>query len=80
MLAIARAAGEAGGTAPAVFNAANEVAVALFLDGRIGFCDIPALCAGVLERHEVRAADAIDVILEADRWARAEARVQPAVS
>ena len=80
MLAIARGAGEAGGTAPAVFNAANEVAVALFLECRIGFCDIPALCARVLEVHEPRAADSVGVILEADRWARQEARAHSAVS
>ena len=80
MLAIARGAGEAGGTAPAVFNAANEVAVALFLERRIGFCDIPALCARVLEVHERRSADTVGVILEADRWAREEARAQSTVS
>jgi 1-deoxy-D-xylulose-5-phosphate reductoisomerase len=80
MLRIARAAGEAGGTAPAVFNAANEVAVALFLERRIGFCDIPTLCARVLDAHEPRPADEIATILEADRWAREEAGAQPAVS
>ena len=72
-LAIARAAGEAGGTAPAVFNAVNEVAVALFLDGRIGFLDIPALCARVLDAHESRAVDSLATLMEVDRWARAEA-------
>jgi 1-deoxy-D-xylulose-5-phosphate reductoisomerase len=80
MLAIARAAGETGGTAPAVLNAANEVAVALFLERRIGFCDIPPLCARVLEAHEPRPADSIGTILETDRWAREEARAQPASS
>ena len=80
MLTIARSAGEAGGTAPAVFNAANEVAVALFLERRIGFCDIPALCARVLEVHQPRSADTVGVILEADRWAREEARAQSTVS
>jgi 1-deoxy-D-xylulose-5-phosphate reductoisomerase len=80
-LAIARSAGEAGGTAPAVFNAANEVAVALFLEGRIGFPDIPALCARVLDAHEPRPADSLATLLEVDRWARAEARAaQPASS
>jgi 1-deoxy-D-xylulose-5-phosphate reductoisomerase len=80
-LAIARSAGRAGGTAPAVFNAANEVAVALFLDGRIGFTDIPALSARVLDAHEPRAVDSLAVVMEADRWARAEARAaQPASS
>ena len=42
MLALAREAGERGGTYPCAFNAANEVAVAAFLEGRIGFLDIPA--------------------------------------
>jgi 1-deoxy-D-xylulose-5-phosphate reductoisomerase len=80
-LAIARSAGEAGGTAPAVFNAVNEVAVALFLDGRIGFLDIPALCARVLDAHDPRAADSLATLLEVDRWARAEAlAAQPALS
>jgi 1-deoxy-D-xylulose-5-phosphate reductoisomerase len=80
-LAIARSAGEAGGTAPAVFNAVNEIAVALFLDGRIGFLDIPALCARVLDAHEPRAVDSLATLMEADRWARAEAlAVRPASS
>src|SRR5262249_58652818 len=43
MLALAREAGERGGTFPCVFNAANEVAVAAFLDGRIGFLEIASL-------------------------------------
>ncbi len=80
-LAIARSAGEAGGTAPAVFNAVNEVAVALFLDGRIGFLDIPALCARVLDAHQPRAVDSLATLMEVDRWARAEAlAVRPASS
>jgi 1-deoxy-D-xylulose-5-phosphate reductoisomerase len=62
-----------------VFNAVNEVAVALFLEGRIGFPDIPALCARVLDAHEPRAVDSLATLMEVDRWARAEARaVQPA--
>ena len=48
-LALARAAGEAGGTAPCVLNAANEEAVAAFLAGRIGFLDIAALVADALD-------------------------------
>jgi 1-deoxy-D-xylulose-5-phosphate reductoisomerase len=79
-LAIARSAGQAGGTAPAVFNAVNEVAVALFLDGRIGFLDIPALCARVLDAHEPRAADSLATLMEVDRWARAEARAAQAIT
>ena len=79
-LSIARSAGEVGGTAPAVFNAANEVAVRLFLDGRIGFLDIAALCARVLDAHQPRAVDSLDTLMEADRWARAEALAAQAAS
>jgi len=69
-LRLARAAAEAGGTAPAVLNAANEVAVAAFLGGRLGFLGIPELIEAVLERHENRAAEALPEVLAADRWAR----------
>ncbi len=72
-LGIARSAGEAGGTAPAVFNAVNEVAVSAFLAGRIRFSQIPSLCESVLSEHDVQAADSIDTLFEADRWARARA-------
>ena len=73
-LALARAAGEAGGTVPAVFNAANEVAVELFLASRIPFPDIPALCAQVMELHDPRSADSLSTLMETDRWAREETR------
>lgn len=73
-LALARAAGEAGGTAPAVFNAANEVAVELFLESRIPFPDIPALCAQVLDAHDPRSVDSLPTLMETDRWAREETR------
>ncbi|MGH7564762.1 MAG: hypothetical protein ACREK5_10125, partial [Gemmatimonadota bacterium] len=72
-LGIARAAGDAGGTAPAVFNAANEVAVSAFLAGRIGFPQIPALSESVLSEHDVQPADSVETLFEADRWARAHA-------
>lgn len=72
-LALARAAGVAGGTAPAVFNAANETAVAAFLARRIMLLDIPAVCEQVLDDHEVAPAHSIDVLLAADRWAREQA-------
>lgn len=72
-LALARRAGESGGTAPAVFNAANEVAVAAFLAGRIGFLDIPAICERVLEEHEVQPARSVEILLAADGWARQRA-------
>ncbi len=69
-LTLARDAAEAGGTAPAVLNAANEIAVGAFLGGRLGFLGIPRLIEAVLERHEIRAADSLETVLEADRWAR----------
>ena len=72
-LALAREAGRAGGTAPAVFNAANEVAVAAFLDRRIGFLDIAAICERVLGEHEPGPALAVEALLAADAWARARA-------
>src|SRR6185369_3886168 len=52
LLALARQAGEGGGTLPCVFNAANEVAVAAFLDGRIGFLEIAALVEEALDRAD----------------------------
>lgn len=72
-LALARAAGRAGGTAPAVFNAANEVAVAAFLDRAIGFLDIAAICDQVLQDHDPCPARAVEDLLAADAWARARA-------
>jgi 1-deoxy-D-xylulose-5-phosphate reductoisomerase len=69
-LGLARAAAEAGGTAPSALNAANEVAVSAFLAGQIGFPGIPALIEDVMSAHHNVPARAIDDILEADRWAR----------
>ncbi len=66
-------AGRRGGTAPAVLNAANEVAVRRFLAGEIGFERIFEIVARVLERIPVRGADELDTILEADALAREEA-------
>jgi 1-deoxy-D-xylulose-5-phosphate reductoisomerase len=67
------AAGRAGGTAPAVFNAANEAAVAAFLDRRISFGRISDTIHAVLDAHAVQPATALDAVREADRWARARA-------
>jgi 1-deoxy-D-xylulose-5-phosphate reductoisomerase len=72
-LRLARAAAEAGGTSPAALNAANEVAVAAFLAGRLGFPGIPAIIEAVLERHECRPVDDLRDVLAVDRWARNEA-------
>jgi 1-deoxy-D-xylulose-5-phosphate reductoisomerase len=70
MLALAREAGERGGTYPCAFNAANEVAVAAFLEGRIGFLDIAALVEDALANVEGAPASSLDELREADRHAR----------
>jgi 1-deoxy-D-xylulose-5-phosphate reductoisomerase len=70
MLTLAREAGERGGTYPCAYNAANEVAVAAFLDGRIGFLDIAALVEGALARVDGAAARDLAELDEADRRAR----------
>jgi 1-deoxy-D-xylulose-5-phosphate reductoisomerase len=68
------AAGRAGGTAPAVFNAANEVAVAAFLDGAIPFGRISETIEATLDTHEPVAATSVEAVRAADEWARARAR------
>ena len=73
-LNIARRAGATGGTSPAVMNAANEIAVAAFLDGRVRFPDIWQIVGEAMNRHTPVAHPDLDAILEADRWARAEAK------
>lgn len=72
-LAVAREALRRGGTAPAVLNAANEVAVGRFLDRRIGFPEIVETVRAVLARHETRPAASLEAVLAADGWARREA-------
>jgi 1-deoxy-D-xylulose-5-phosphate reductoisomerase len=72
-LDLARRAGESGGTLPAVLNAANEVAVAAFLDRKLPFPGIWRTVAQVMERHASVADANLDAILAADQWARAEA-------
>jgi len=72
-LNLARVAGETGGTLPAVMNAANEVAVSAFLDRQISFPRIWHSVEEVMSRHQAVAKPSLDAILEADRWARAEA-------
>ncbi len=66
-------AGRAGGTAPAAFNAANEVAVAAFLHGLMPFGRIAEVIEVVVGRQVVGAADSLDAVLAADRWARERA-------
>ncbi len=70
MLALARDAGERGGTYACAFNAANEVAVAAFLEGRIGFLDIAALVEEVLGRVDGAPAADLAELREVDRRAR----------
>jgi 1-deoxy-D-xylulose-5-phosphate reductoisomerase len=69
-LALARAAGEAGGTAPCVLNAANEVAVAAFLDGRLPFLGIPGVVEGTLASLAAHPATSLDELVEVDAEAR----------
>ena len=72
-LNLARRAGETGGTLPAVMNAANEVAVAAFLNRQIRFPQIWQTVGAVMDRHRPVAHPDLDAILAADQWARAEA-------
>jgi len=69
-LGLARAALAAGGAKPAILNAANEVAVASFLDKRLGFLDIASLVGDVLAQFDPRAPTSIDAVLEIDGEAR----------
>jgi len=69
-LELARRAGEAGGTLPAVLNAANEVAVDGFLNRRINFTQIPEMVRRTMERHQVVTQPTLVQIIEADAWAR----------
>jgi len=73
-LNLARSAGEIGGTLPAVMNAANEIAVAAFLDRKIRFPEIWRIVEDVMNRHTPVAHPDLDAILGADQWARAQAQ------
>lgn len=72
-LRLAREAAQAGGATPAILNAANEVAVAAFLEGRIGFLDIAMIVEDVLNRYSAASPSAIDDVLVADGQARKQA-------
>lgn len=63
----------AGKTMPAVLNGANEIAVSDFLAGRIRFTEIPAVIAGVMDKHTLVSIDSVSDVIEADRWSRHEA-------
>lgn len=67
---LGRQAGESGGTAPAAFNAANEIAVRLFLEGRIRFGRIAEVIETVLQHHRGGPAESLEAILAADAAAR----------
>lgn len=69
-LRLAREAAQAGGTMPAVMNAANEIAVGLFLERKIGFPGIPKAIERAMEAHTVKEDPSLDQILMADAWAR----------
>jgi 1-deoxy-D-xylulose-5-phosphate reductoisomerase len=73
-LAAGIAAGRAGGVSPAVFNAANEVAVAAFLAGEVSFERISEIIEAVLDDHRPGPATSLAVVREADQWARGQAR------
>ena len=73
---LARRCGHAGGTAPAVYNAANEVCVDAFCDGRIGFLDIVDTVTAVVDEHLAAPSDpalSVEIVLAADAWGRARA-------
>lgn len=73
-LKLARQAMQSGGLAPAILNAANEVAVAAFLNKAIGFTEIPQVVEQTLNQVENAAAESIELILQADRVARSAAQ------
>lgn len=72
-VALARQVGSEGGTAPAVYNAANEACLEAFIRGGLPFLAIVDTVAKVVEEHQVTAAGSVDEVLAADAWARARA-------
>jgi len=75
-LRLAREAGEAGGTLPGVFNAANEVAVEAFLEERISFSRIWGIVEEVMQGHRTEKNPSLSAIVSADEWARGEAKAK----
>jgi len=71
-LALGHEVAAAGGTAGAVLNAANEAAVALFLDRRLPFTGIAAACRDILNQHNFDASPRLEDLLRLDAWAREE--------
>ena len=72
-VALAKSVGKAGGTYPAVFNAANEQAVAAFHSGRIGFLDILDVIRRVVDAHDGTGGLSLESLAAAEAWGRAEA-------
>ena len=75
-LRLAREAGEQGGTLPGVLNAANEVAVEAFLAERISFPRIWGMVEEVMKKHRTEKEPSLEAIIDADRWARGEAKAR----
>ena len=73
-LSLAYTAAEVGGTLPVVLSSADEVVVEAFLNACIGFMDIPAILASVMDKHVVITDPTLSDILEVDRWAKSTAR------
>ncbi|HNS57054.1 MAG TPA: 1-deoxy-D-xylulose-5-phosphate reductoisomerase, partial [Smithellaceae bacterium] len=71
---LAYEAGTCGGTMPAVLNASNEVTVEAFLDKKIKFVDLPEIIDKVLSGHKVVKKPALEELLQADKWARMQAK------
>lgn len=69
-LDLARRAGLTGGTLPAVFNAANEIAVEAFLNNQISFPGIWGCVSAAMDAHQVQASDTLEAVVAADQWAR----------
>ena len=72
-LSLAYNAAEVGGTLPVVLSSADEIVVAAFLNTHIGFMDIPAILAHVMDKHTLIANPTLSDILEVDRWAKSTA-------
>jgi len=72
-LQLALAAGKIGKSMPAVLNGANEIGVNAFLEGKIGFLEIPQLIEKTMEKHETFSLNSIEQAIEADQWAKSRA-------
>ncbi len=73
-LGLAYRALRAGGTLPVVLNAANEIAVGIFLEGKLGFMSIPRVIQKTMDAHVTEPVATLDVVRRADAWAREHAR------